>query len=64
MIVAISMILIGALILAGIFGALYLGMTDQQQQEVRDLAMLVGVILVAIGGVVLVACGISELVNS
>lgn len=64
MIVAISMILLGALVLAGIFGALYLGMTDQQQQEARDALLFVGTILLAIGGVALIAFGIHELVTS
>lgn len=63
MIVAISMILIGALILAGIFGAIYLGLTDQQQREVRELALMVSTFLVAVGAVALVGYGIDRLVD-
>lgn len=63
MIVAFSMILVGLILVTGICTGLYLGMTEQQQEIVRDLAMAVGAFLLIVAGFALIGFGIDGLVG-
>lgn len=62
-IIAGSMTLIGLILVTGICTAIYLGMTKEQQEFARDLSMAVGAVVVLIVGFILIAFGVTGLVN-